>query len=121
LTKLKAVRLLGRNPISALDCLDVARVYLGSHVLLNQEGDPFQEIMNELSAEEASVYVTLLQQRRYDALTAKDATAARQLLRDLVDRVTEQSPADSQIVRSMASAMRRHWFMSCLKPSGVIV
>jgi hypothetical protein len=34
--KLKAVRLLGRHPIDALDCLDVARVYLGSHVLLNQ-------------------------------------------------------------------------------------
>jgi hypothetical protein len=54
--KLKAVRLLGRHPIHAIDCLDVARVHLGSHVHLNQEGDPFQEIMNELSAEEASVY-----------------------------------------------------------------
>ena len=46
--KLKAVRLLGRHPIDAIDCGDVARMYLASHVLLNQEGDPFQEILNEL-------------------------------------------------------------------------
>jgi hypothetical protein len=52
--KLKAVRLLGRHPIDAIDCLDVARVYLASHVLLNQEGDPFQEIMNELAPESSS-------------------------------------------------------------------
>ena len=36
--KLKAVRLLGRHPIDALDSTDVARVYLASHVLLNEGG-----------------------------------------------------------------------------------
>ena len=51
--KLKAVRLLGRHPIDALDSRDVARMYLASHVLLNEEGEPFQEILNELSPDEA--------------------------------------------------------------------
>ena len=66
--KLKAVRLLGHHPIDAIDSTEVARVYLASHVLLNHEGDPFQEIMNELSPHEASVYASYLQHRRYDAL-----------------------------------------------------
>jgi hypothetical protein len=84
--KLKAVRLLGRHPIDAIDCLDVARVYLASHVLLNQEGDPFQEIMNELAPDEALVYANFLRQRRYEALAPKDAAATRQMLLDFVDR-----------------------------------
>ena len=88
--KLKAVRLLGRHPIDAIDSMEVARVYLASHVLLNQEGDPFQEIMNELSPRKPRFCVNYLQQRRYDALAPKDAAAAQQWLLDLVDRITEQ-------------------------------
>ena len=42
------------HPIDAIDCEDVARVYLASFVLLNQEGNPFQEILNDLSADEAA-------------------------------------------------------------------
>jgi hypothetical protein len=37
----RAVRLLGHNPIDVLDNIDVAGLYLASHVLLNQGGDPF--------------------------------------------------------------------------------
>ena len=58
--KLKAVRLLGRHPIDAFEITDVARVYLASHVLVNQEGDPFQEILNELSADEVPTYESYL-------------------------------------------------------------
>jgi hypothetical protein len=100
--KLKAVRLLGQNPIDAVDSMEVARVYLASHVLLKQEGDPFQEIMNELSADEASVYAAFLQQRRYDALTPIDATAAREWLLDLVDRTTELLRQKADVFRGLA-------------------
>jgi hypothetical protein len=73
--KLKAVRLLGHHPIDAIDSMEVARVYLASHVLLNHEGEPFQEIMNELSPDEASVYASYLQHWRYEL------TCSRTLLR----------------------------------------
>jgi hypothetical protein len=88
--KLKAIRLLGRHPIDAIESIEVAQVYLASHVLLNQESDPFQEVLNELSVEEAPVYMNYLQQRRYDALKPKNAAAARQWLLDFVDRTTER-------------------------------
>jgi hypothetical protein len=100
--KLKAVRLLGCHPIDAIDNLDVARVYLASRVVGDQEGDPFQEILNELSAEEASVYADYLQQRRYDALTPKDAVTARQLLIALMDRVTEPLQQRADMFRQLA-------------------
>ena len=100
--KLKAVRLLGRHPIDALDSIEVAWVYLASHVLLNQEGDPFQEILNELSADEAPVYASYLQQRRYDALAPKDAAAARQVLLDIVDRATERLREKAEVLRELA-------------------
>jgi hypothetical protein len=100
--KLKAVRLLGCHPIDALDNLDVARVYLASHVLLDQERDPFQEILNELSADEASVYAGYLQQRRYDPLTPKDGVAARQSLIALMDRVTEPLRQKAEMFRKLA-------------------
>ena len=75
--KLKAVRLLGRHPIDALDHEDVARVYLASHVLLQQDVEPFQEILHELSAEEAVVYRESLRLRQYDSLKPNNPAAAQ--------------------------------------------
>jgi hypothetical protein len=100
--KLKAVRLLGRQPIDALDTLDVARVYLASNVLLNQGGDPFQEILNELAPDEAPVYASYMEQRRYDALAPQDAAAARQWLLELVDRTTERLRLKADVLRELA-------------------
>jgi hypothetical protein len=100
--KIKAVRLLGHHPIDAIDSMEVARVYLASHVLLNHVGDPFQEIMNELSPDEAAVYASYLQHRRYDALTPNNAESARQMLLDLVDRVTEQLRVKTEALRALA-------------------
>jgi hypothetical protein len=100
--KLKAVRLMGYHPVDALDNIDVARVYLASHVLLDHEGDPFQEILNELSSDEASTYASYLKQRRYDALVPRDAAAARRVLLDLVDRSTEPLQQKADVLREIA-------------------
>ena len=74
--QLKAVRLLGHTPGDVLDNIDVARLYLASHVLLDQGGEPFTDIINELSPAEASRYRQTLQLRRYEDLAPKDAVAA---------------------------------------------
>jgi hypothetical protein len=77
-------------------------VYLASHLLLDQEGNPFQEIMNELTAEEAAVFAGYLQQRRYEALAPKDAAAARQWLLELVDRNTERLRKKADALHELA-------------------
>jgi hypothetical protein len=100
--KLKAIRLLGRHPIDAIESIEVAQVYLASHVLLDQEGDPFQEILNELAVEEAPVYMNYLRMRRYDALKPKDAAAARQWLLELVDRTSDRLRQKAEMHRELA-------------------
>jgi hypothetical protein len=100
--KLKAVRLLGRHPIDALDDLAVAQVYLASHVLLNQDVEPFQEIFTELSPQEAGVYRNLLRLRQYDSLVPKDAAAARAVLLDIVNRAASRVQAKADELNELA-------------------
>ncbi len=99
--KLKAVRLLGQHPIDAYDYRDVARIYLASHVLLNEEGQPFQEILNELTPEERPRYEHYLQMRGYDRLAPKDAAAARLMLLEIVDRATQELEDKAGVYREL--------------------
>ena len=98
----KAVRLLGHNPVDVLDNIDVARLYLASHVLLNQGGEPFQDIIDELSTAEAPSFRQSLQSRRYHDLAPKDAAAARQELSEIVDLATEQSQMKMEVLSQIA-------------------
>ena len=77
-------------------------VYLASHVLLGEEGDPFQEIMSELSTDKGAVYARYMQQRRYPSLAPKDAAAARQFLLELVDRATEPLRTKAALLQKIA-------------------
>jgi hypothetical protein len=99
--KLKAIRLLGRHPIDALESQDVARIYLASHMLLNESSQPFQEILNELSLEEGSRYESYLKLRGYDALAPQDASAARELLLDIINRATEELEDKADVYREL--------------------
>jgi hypothetical protein len=99
----KAVRLLGHNSSDPLDNIDVARLYLASHVLLDQGGEPFADIMNELLPTEASRYRQTLQSRRYEDLAPKDAVAARQALVEIVDLATEQLQKNMEVLCQIAA------------------
>ena len=85
-----------------LDNIDVARLYLASHVLLNQGGEPFQDIIDELSPDEAPSFRQSLQSRRYNALAPKDAAAARQELLEIVDLATEQLQMKMEVLSQIA-------------------
>jgi hypothetical protein len=100
--KLKAVRLLGRHPIDAFDSPDVARVYIASFMLASQEGNPFREILNELSDNEVPSYVSYLKQRQYGALAPKDVAAARQMLLEIVDGATARLREKAERFRQLA-------------------
>ena len=98
----KAVRLLGHNPVDVLDNIDVARLYLASHVLLNQGGEPFQDIIDEQSPAEAPIFRRSLQSRRYVVLAPKDAATARQALLEIVDLATEQLQMKKEVLSQIA-------------------
>jgi hypothetical protein len=100
--QLKAVRLLGHKPSDVLDNIDIARLYLASRVLLDQGGEPFADILNELSPSEAARYRRTLQLRRYEDLAPKDAVAARQSLLEIVDLATEQLQKNMEVLCQIA-------------------
>ena len=81
--------------------MEVALVYLASHVLLDEEGDPFQEIMNELPTDKTAVYGRYMQQGLPSA-APKDAAAARQFLLELVDRATEPVRTKAELLQKIA-------------------
>jgi hypothetical protein len=100
--KLKAVRLLGRQPIDAYDSPVVAQVYLACHVLLNQGGQPFQEILNELAPDERPIYERYLSQRGYESRAPRDAAAARQVLLAIVEKATVELEDKAGVFRELA-------------------
>jgi hypothetical protein len=69
---------------------------------VKQEGNPFQEILNELSDNEVPSYVSYLKQRHYGALAPKDAAAARQMLLEIVDRATARLQEKAERFRQLA-------------------
>jgi hypothetical protein len=102
---LKAVRLLGRRPAEAVDWMEVARLYLASHVLRNGTGNPFQEILNDLAPDQAPRYTIMLMQRNYEVQAPKDAAAAKQALLEVVDRAIESLEERAEALRERAEAI----------------
>ena len=100
----RAVRLLGEGPIGVLYNIDAARVYLASHMLLGQEGNPFQPVLDELTPDQATGHARSLQLREFGPLAPQDAAAARQMLREIVDRATEPLEEKVEVLRELAEA-----------------
>jgi hypothetical protein len=100
--KLKAVRLLGFHPIDAIDAPAVACVYLASHVLMNGPGKPFQEILNELSADERPTFEHYWNLRNYATLAPQDAATARAMLIRIIDYVTVPLEEKAGVLRQLA-------------------
>jgi hypothetical protein len=83
--KLKAIRLLGKQPLDAADDPEVARIFLAADLLGSQEAQIFAELKGELLGGEAAVYQKRLTERRVvDDLTPPDEAAARAVLLGIV-------------------------------------
>jgi hypothetical protein len=82
--KLKAIRLLGKQPIDAIDDLDVARIFLASYVIRGETGEPFHEIIHELFVREEAVFRLQVASRQLTMFKPKDAAEARAVLAELV-------------------------------------
>jgi hypothetical protein len=97
----KAVRLLGRQPVDAVDSPEVAQIFLAGAKLLgngngNRKGtgpDAFAAVKSEVhqgglddGTDDYGIYSTELAKRPHSKLSPPDAEAARGMLRFLVDR-----------------------------------
>ena len=102
--KLKAVRLLGKQPLDAIDDRDVAMVYLATSVLQGISRW-FWEISTELCEPDVRRFQTNADIRKLKSLKPKNAASAREALLSIIDRATERLTLKAEIHRERARLM----------------
>ena len=104
--KLKAVRLLGKQPFDAIDDKDVAMMFLASFVLKGHRARWDWEIIMEMNSEEIDTFRKNAATRQLDSLTPSDATKAREALwrssSGPPQRLTTKAEAHRERARVMA-------------------
>ena len=98
--KLKAVRLLGRHPIEAVDDRNVLMIFVACQTIESRTSVPIPEIWIELRRFERKAYAQRLIGRGIEQLRPKDASAARQALYAVIDRATAQIAAKAEVHRA---------------------
>jgi hypothetical protein len=100
--KLKAVRLLGRHPIEAVDDRTVLMVFVACQAIESRPSIPIPEIWNELREYERKPYAQRLMGRGIEKLRPTDAAAARQALYAIIERATSQNALKAEAHRVRA-------------------
>ena len=103
--KLKAVRLLGKQPFDAIDDRDVAMVFLASFVLKPDTGSWYWEIAMELADPDIKRFRKSAGVRQLDLLKPKDTAQAREALIEVIDRATERLTKKADTHRARAGIM----------------
>ncbi len=88
--KLKAVRLLGKQPFDAIDDRDVAMVFLASFELKKDKAAWYWEIAMEMSDRDIKRFCSSAAVRELESLKPEDAAKARKALLDIIERATER-------------------------------
>ena len=104
--KLKAIRLLGRQPIDALDESQVRLIFIACHMIDPSGGDLFHEIWRELKHSESDIAKQRLKSRPMDALRPNSVDLARDALYNIVDQAVGRLKriADAYRTRDEANA-----------------
>ncbi len=100
--KLKAVRLLGKQPFDAIDDRDVAMVFLASFELRKDKGAWYWEIAMEMAEIDIKRFRNSGAVRELDSLKPEDAAKARKALLDIIERATERLKPKANALRERA-------------------
>ncbi len=88
--KFRAVRLMGKQPVSALSDLDITELFIACHVMAPQHKNAFQELRCEIDEEKFNRCKAEMNKRNLEAITPPDAAAARAVLLTLVDNAIDR-------------------------------
>ena len=102
--KLKAVRLMGKQPLDAIDDSEVALVFLASHALKPDNCSWYWEISFELADFDITRFRKYAAAREFKSLMPQDADLARKALLGLIERATEQLAAKAAVHQERARA-----------------
>ena len=103
--KLKAVRLLGKQPFDAIDEREVALVYMASFVLKPDRESWWWEISMELSKKDTMRFRKSAAVRELDSLQPENASKAREVLLGIIERATARLTVKADAHRERALAM----------------
>ena len=82
--KFRAIRLISKQPIDAVDCKTVAQIFTASHALY-QAGKPFDNLISDMGEAALDTYVKRVTSLYRDLIGAEDPKKARQFLIELVE------------------------------------
>ncbi|HEX3448330.1 MAG TPA: hypothetical protein VHS97_08760, partial [Isosphaeraceae bacterium] len=105
--KLKAVRLLGRHPIEAVDDRNALMVFVACQSVESRTSIQIPDIWNELRKYERKQYAERLIGRGVEKLRPTDTAAARQVLYAIIDRATAQIALKAEAHRARAEIDER--------------
>ena len=100
--KLKAVRLLGKQPFDALDNRDVAMVFLAASVLKADKRPWYWEIETEMIEKDKMTFRNKAAARELESLKPGDAAKARETLLGIIARAIERLTAKAAAHRERA-------------------
>ena len=103
--KLKATRLLGKQPFDVIDERDVALVYMASFVLKPDRESWWWEIAMELSKKDTMRFRKCAAVRELDSLQPENASKAREVLLGIIERATARVTVKADAHRERALAM----------------
>ena len=95
--RLKAIRLLGRQPVDAIEDRRIAEIFVASHAL-NPVGDsPFDDLLSDMGTSAHVRYRKAVKARWPDLVSAEETARCRQILIDLADRNIERLNAKLEV------------------------
>ena len=103
--RLKAIRMLGRQPLEVIEDQRVWLIYVCCFALHPLDKDhPFDDFKCEMGKPALDPFLARVQSRWPRALDASDKAEAKQTLLDLVDRNLERLEAKVEVYRQLAAA-----------------
>ncbi len=107
--KLKALRLMGYQPLDVLDVRLVLEIFLASAAIDGRGDDPFTSLKGELDDGEYNAFVKRVRERWTDMLDGPDPEEARRVLVSIVERAIGELTAKAAVFEQNAErdAVRR--------------
>jgi hypothetical protein len=103
--RLKAIRLLGRQPIDAIEDRRVAEIFVASHALEPGGGGAFDELASDMVTNAHERFRKAVRARWRDLPSREEPEKCRQLLIELVDRHIERLDAKLEVYEENADAI----------------
>ena len=95
--RLKAIRLLGRQPLDAIEDRHVAEIFVASYALNPVGHGPFDDLLSDMGTSQHVRYRKAVKARWPDLVSADEPARCRELLIELADRNIERLNAKLEV------------------------